>query len=41
MVGIYPKVNIYEIIMKIQDKIENDLHETDDDLTIAFLSKSR
>ena len=37
MVGIYPKVNIYEIIMKIQDKIENDLYETDDDLTIAFL----
>ena len=32
-----PKVNIYEIIMKIQDKIENDLHEMDDDLTIAFL----
>ena len=32
-----PKVNIYEIIMKIQDKIENDLHEIDDDLTIAFL----
>ena len=32
-----PKVNIYKIIMKIQDKIENDLHETDNDLTIAFL----
>ena len=32
-----PKVNIYEIITKIQDKIENNLHETDDDLTIAFL----
>ena len=31
------KVNIYEIIMKIQDKIENDLHKMDDDLTIAFL----
>ena len=28
-----PKINIYEIIMKIQDKIENDLYETDDDLT--------
>ena len=32
-----PKVNIYEIIIKIQDKIENDLQDTDDDLTIAFL----
>ena len=31
------KVNIYKIIMKIQDKIGNDFHETDNDLTIAFL----
>ena len=32
-----PKVNIYEIIMKIQEKVEANLHETDNNLVVAFL----
>ena len=32
-----PKVNIYEVVLKIQDQIEQEVHETDNDLVIAFL----
>ena len=31
------KANIYKIMVKIQDVIENDLYEMDNDLTITFL----
>jgi len=31
-----PQMNIYEIVATIQDNIEKDLHETDNDLVIAF-----
>ena len=32
-----PKVNIYEVVLKIQDQIEQEVHKTDNDLVIAFL----
>ena len=32
-----PKVNIYKVIIKIQEKVETDLYETDDNLVVAFL----
>jgi len=35
--GETPKVNIYEVMLKIQDQIEQKVHETDNDLVIAFL----
>jgi len=31
------KVNIYEVVLKIQDQIEQEIHETDNDLVIAFI----
>jgi len=32
-----PKVNIYEVMLKIQDQIEQEVHEMDNNLVIAFL----
>jgi len=32
-----PKVNIYEIMLKIQDQMEQEVHKTDNNLVIAFL----
>jgi len=32
-----PKVNIYELVLKIQDQIEQEVHKTDNNLVIAFL----
>jgi len=32
-----PKVNIYEVVLKIQDQIEQEVYETDNNLVIAFL----
>jgi len=37
MVGHHPEGYIYKVMLKIQDQIEQEVHEMDNDLVIAFL----